>query len=211
MNKEKKKSNGWIYVLVALIPILGCLLATAAVYYWFPNIPENLDTKMNLDMTQVVVPGSEDINFPEKGAYAVYYEYRSVVDGIVYTSSETPPALVCSLTSKASGEDIGTAPDYVKTNTYSTKGRERVGVLIQSITIKEPGKYAFSCRYADNSSQPEIVLAVGPNFVWEFFGIVAKCGIPLFIGLIVVLGSVLVAIVIAVMIAVKRNKSKKLV
>jgi len=27
------------------------------------------------------------------------------------------------------------------------------------------GTYTFSCRYADGRSQPEIVLAVGPNFV----------------------------------------------
>ena len=206
MNKEKKKPNGWIYVLVALIPILGCLLTTVVVYLGLPSLPETLDSKMDyLKLTQIVVPGSEDITFAETGAYAVYYEYRSVVDGVVYTSSETPPDLVCSLTSKASGEDIGTAPDYVKTNTYSTKERERVGVLIQSITIKEPGIYTFSCSYVDNSSQPEIVLAVGPNFVWEFFGIVAKLGIPLFVGLIAVLSSVLVAIVIAIVIAVKRH------
>jgi hypothetical protein len=205
MNKQRKKPNGWIYGLIALIPVLGCLLTMAAVYYWFPNIPENLDTKMNLDMKQVVVPGSEDINFPEKGAYGVYYEYRSVVDGVVYESSETPPNLVCSLISKASGEDIGTAPDYVKTNTYATQRRERVGVLIQSITIKEPGIYTFSCSYANNNSRPEIVLAVGPNHVWEFFRILAKCGIPVFVGLILVLGSVVVAIATAIVVAVKHR------
>ena len=210
MNKQKKKPNGWIYVLVALIPVISCLLATAATYNRLSSLPEILDSKMDhLKLTQVVIPGSKDITFAEKGAYAVYYEYLSVVDGVVFTNSETPPALVCSLTSKASGKDIGTAPDYVKTNTYSTKERERVGVLIQSITIKEPGIYTFSCSYADNSSQPEIALAVGPNFVWEFFGIAAEFGIPLFAGLIAVLGSVLVAIVIAITITVKRRSLKR--
>jgi hypothetical protein len=160
------------------------------------------------NLTQVTVPGSQDITFDKSGAYAVYYEYRSVVDGVVYTSSETPPALACGLTSKATGADVGVTPDYVKTNTYSTKGRERVGVLIQSITIHEPGTYTFSCRYADGRSQPQIMLAVGPNFMWEFFGIAARYGVALAAGLATLLSSCLVALAIAVVIAIKRRRSK---
>ncbi len=161
------------------------------------------------DLTQVVVPGSKDITFAKSGAYAVYYEYHSVVDGAVYASSETPPALACTLTSKATGVDVGVVPDYVETNTYFTKDRERVGVLIQSITIDEPGVYTFSCRYADGRLQPEVVLAVGPNFVWEFFGIAARSGAALAAGAVVLFGSVLVSIVIAIVIAVKRHRSKR--
>jgi len=112
------------------------------------------------------------------------------------------------LTSKTTGADVGVAPDYVETNTYSTKDRERVGVLIQSITIDEPGAYTFSCRYADGRSQPEIVLAVGPNFMWEFFGIAARSGVTLAAGVVALFGSGLVAIAIAIVIAVKRHQPK---
>lgn len=140
MDNQKIKPSGWYYALAALIPVLGCLIATAIAYQWFPGLPGALESRMNLDdLTQVVVPGSKDITFAESGAYAAYYEYRSVVDGAVYASSETPPALVCTLTSTATGTEAGIAPDYVETNTYSTKDRERVGVLIRSITIDEPG------------------------------------------------------------------------
>jgi len=209
MSEKKMRPSGWIYVVTALIPLLGCLIAAAIAYQWFPGLPGPLESQMKLhDLTQVVVPGSEDITFAESGAYAVYYEYRSVVDGVVYASSETPPALVCSLTSKTTGADVGVAPDYVETNTYSTKDRERVGVLIQSITIDEPGAYTFSCRYADGRSQPEIVLAVGPNFMWEFFGIAARSGVTLAAGVVALFGSGLVAIAIAIVIAVKRHQPK---
>jgi len=209
MSEKKMRPSGWIYVVTALIPLLGCLIAAAIAYQWFPGLPGTLESQMKLhDLTQVVVPGSEDITFAESGAYAVYYEYRSVVDGVVYASSETPPALVCSLTSKTTGADVGVAPDYVETNTYSTKDRERVGVLIQSITIDEPGAYTFSCRYADGRSQPEIVLAVGPNFMWEFFGIAARSGVTLAAGVVALFGSGLVAIAIAIVIAVKRHQPK---
>jgi hypothetical protein len=162
---------------------------------------------VNLDnLTQVVVPGSEQITFDESGAYAVYYEYRSIVDGEVYVNSEKPPALACSLTSRSTGDVVGLVPDYVPTNTYSTKGRERVGVLIRSVTIDEPGTYTFSCRYPDGRAQPEIVLAVGPNFVWEFFGIAARTVVTAAAGLAALFGSGVLAMIVVVVIALKRRR-----
>ena len=208
MNQQTIKPSGWYYGLAALIPVLGCLIAMVMAYQWFPGLPGTWQAKMSLqNLTQVVVPGSQDIAFAESGAYAVYYEYRSVVDGILYASSETPPALACTLISKATGAEVAVVPDYVKTNTYSTKDRERVGVLVRSITIDEPGTYTFSCRRVGGASQPEMVLAVGPNFVWEFFGIAASTVLTAAAGLAVLVGSGAVAAVVALAVAVKRRQS----
>jgi hypothetical protein len=210
MSEKKRKPSGWTYGLALVIPVFGCLIAMALVYQWFPGLPGTLDSKVNLDnLTQVVVPGSAEITFEKSGAYAVYYEYRSVVDGKAYVSSKTPPALVCTLTSRTSGDVVGVVPDYVPTNTYSTKDRERVGVLIRSMTIDEPGTYTFSCRYPAGRTQAKIVLAVGPNFVWEFLGIAARTVLTAAGGLAVLLGSGAVAAVVVIVIAVKRRRSQK--
>ncbi|MEJ2735117.1 MAG: hypothetical protein P8189_16385 [Anaerolineae bacterium] len=212
MSEEKRKPSGWTYVLVLVIPVFGCLIAMALVYQWFPGLPGTLESRINLDnLTQVVVPGSAEITFEKSGAYAVYYEYQSVVDGKVHVSSKTPPALVCTLTSRTSGDVVGVIPDYVPTNTYSIKDRERVGVLIRSMTIDEPGTYTFSCRYPAGRSQPEIVLAVGPNFVWEFLGIAARTVVTAVAGLAVLLGSGAVAAVVMIAIVVKRRRPRQAV
>jgi len=209
VNKQREIPSGWYYGLAALIPVLGCLIAMALVWQWFPGLPGTFEAKMDLsNLTQVLVPGSEEIAFAERGAYAVYYEYDSVVDGVVFASSQTPPALACSLTSSATGADVSVVPDYVRTNTYSTKDRERVGVLIQSITMNEPGTYTFSCRYVDGSSQPEIVLAVGPNLDWEFLSIAARTVLTALAGLAVLLGSGALAVFIVILVAVGRRKSR---
>ncbi len=209
VNQQRKKLGGWYYGLAVLIPVLGCLIAMALLWQWFPGLPGTFEAKMDLDnLTQVVVPGSEEIAFAERGAYAVYYEYRSVVDGVVFASNETPPDLTCSLTSRATGADVAVVPDYVKTNTYATKDLERVGVLIRSISMDEPGTYTISCRYVDGSSQPEIVLAVGPNLDWEFLSIAARTVLTALAGLAVLLGSSALAVIIVIVVAVGRRKSR---
>jgi hypothetical protein len=207
MSERKMKPSGWIYVVAALFPLFGCLTAMILAYRWFPSLPGTLGSEMKMhDLTQVVVPGSEDITFDNSGAYAVYYEYRSVVDGVVYTSSETPPTLACTLTSKATGADVAVVPDYVKTNNYTN--RERTGVLIRSITIDEPGTYTFSCRYADGKSEPGIVLTVGPNFMWEFFGIATRIFVTVAAGLGVLFSSGTVVLIVVIVIIIKRNRVK---
>jgi hypothetical protein len=98
---NKIKPTRWFYVLAILLPIFACLGTGLLVYLNVPELPgapEDIGVK---SLTQVVVPGSADISFPQKGAYAVYYEYHSVIDGVSYAREEYPPMMRCQLISKA--------------------------------------------------------------------------------------------------------------
>jgi hypothetical protein len=209
MNERKVKPSGWIYGLAALLPLFGCLLAAVTIYHRMPSLPGTLGsiTKPQ-DLTQVVIPGSAEITFPKAGAYAVYYEYRSVVDGVRYAGSKTPPRLDCRLRS-ATGKEISAVPDYVEGNAYTTRAGARAGVFFKSISIDEPGSYRFACQYPDGSRKPEIVVAVGPNLAWEFIGIAAKWAVAVLAGLAVLAASFVVAAVVAIGVAVKRRQSAR--
>jgi hypothetical protein len=208
MSASNLKPTRWYYVLALLIPILACLGTALLVYPTVPELPGALEAAGIHNLTQVVVPGSADIYFPKAGAYAVYYEYRSIIDGVRYDRDKYPPSINCQLTSKATGEDIPLAPDYIEGNKYETQNQERVGVLIKSISIDQPGVYNFSCHYTDGRTYPQIVLAVGPNIVWEFFNIAVKPIAAVICGILVFVCACGISVLIIGFVAFKRHQSK---
>ena len=208
MSTKNGKPTGWLYVLALVLPFLACGIAAVPIYLSVPKLPGAFDDLSMNSLTQVVMPGSSEINFPEKGAYAVYYEYRSVIDGIDYSRGVYPPTMNCQLRSKASGDNVKLAYPNANGEMYSTGNNERVGVLMNTISIDRPGAYSFSCRYPDNSSTPRIVLAVGPNFVWEFFNLAAKPTAAMLGGLLAFLGVGLISTIMVIIVFIKRNQAK---
>lgn len=210
MNKNNIKLNDWVYGFAAIALVLACFLTTVVVYQTFPSLPGALEEKVDIgNLTQVVVPGSADINFSKPGAYGVYYEYRSLVKGVNFETSRQPPSLECALTSRSTGAAVPAAHDFVETNTYSSKDQKRAGVLVMSINVDDPGIYTFACQYPDGSLRPEIVVAVGPNLMWEFFNILAKAGGSILSGIAVFTLSVLVCSIILLILFIKRAQAKK--
>ncbi len=174
MSENKIKPTRWYYVLASLIPIFACLGTALLVYPNVPELPGSLEAIGVKNLTQVVVPGSADVTFPKKGAYAVYYEYRSVIDGVSYARDVYPPIMRCQLRSKAIGEAVKLEPSKVEGNIYVTQNPNRAGVMYKQISIDQPGIYTFSCQYTDGRTIPKSVMAVGPNIVLEFFNVALK-------------------------------------
>lgn len=208
MSGGKLKPTRWYYPLAFLIPVLACVGTALLVYRNVPKLPFALEGMGINDLTQVIVPGSAEVFFPKAGGYAVYYEYRSVIDGVSYVRNKYPPSIHCQLTSKSTGADIALTPGFVEGNMYATQNQEREGVLINSIIIKNPGVYIFSCQYTDGRTYPQIALAVGPNIVWEFFNIAAKPFAAIICGAFVFLGGCGISILILVIVDFKRHQSK---
>ena len=99
MDTQKKKLSALYYGLGALSLLIGCLVATAILFFGARDLPAAITEAYDLNsLTQIVVPGSADLALSRTGAYAVYYEHRSVVDGVEYVNGETPPSLNCVLT-----------------------------------------------------------------------------------------------------------------
>ena len=209
MSEYKLKPTRWFYVLAILIPIFACLGTAFVVYLNVPELPGALDAIGVKNLTQVVVPGSADIAFSQKGAYAVYYEYRSVIDGVSYARNEYPPIMICQLRSKDTGRIVRLEPSQVQGNVYTTRNPTRAGVMYKMISIDQPGIYTFSCNYPDGSAIPRSVMAVGPNFVWEFFNIAVKPIAAGFIGTLAFLGACGFSVLVIALVAFKRNQAKK--
>ncbi len=210
MSEYKLKPTRWFYVLAILLPILVCLGTAFVVYLNVPDLPGALDAIGVKNLTQVVVPGSADVTFHQKGAYAVYYEYRSVIDGISYARNEYPPIMICQLKSKDTGRNVRLEPSQVEGNVYTTRNPTRAGMMYKMISIDQPGVYTFSCNYPDGSAIPRSVMAVGPNMVWEFFNIAVKPITAGLVGTIVFVGACGFSILLIALVAFKRHQSKKI-
>jgi hypothetical protein len=211
MYKNKLRPTRWFYVLAFLIPIFACVATGLLVYRSVPKLPGAVEKIGIHNLTTVVVPGAKDVYFPKAGGYAVYYEYRSVIDGVNYVRDKYPPRLNCHLESKTSGKNIKLTRDYIEGNIYSTQNQERAGVLMMSISIDTPGVYKFSCQYPDGRTYPEIVLAVGPNIVWEFFNIAAKPVAAVVCGGYAFIAALVLSLLMAGIVAYMRYRASKVV
>ncbi|MFN2215261.1 MAG: hypothetical protein ACK2UE_19490 [Anaerolineales bacterium] len=208
MSGNKIRPSRWYYLLAFLLPVFACGLTGFLVFRNVPKLPGALDAFDVKQLTPVIVPGSAEINFPRSGAYSIYYEYRSDIYGVRYVRAQNLPRIICQLTSKASGEEIELESTFVEGEIYTTQNKERAGVLMNNISINQPGVHEFSCRYQDGRSNPQIVLAIGPNMIWEFFNLAVKPVAAIAAGLIVFFFMSVISLCIVIFVAIKRNQSK---
>ena len=109
-------------------------------------------------LTQVVVPGRAELNLRRGFTYTVFLEEESVVNGKVYSTTQSVAGLECRARSLQDGAAIAIRKASMGT-TYTLGGRSGHSVL--EFPIQEDGKYLFACDYGENSKGPEVVVAVG--------------------------------------------------
>ena len=179
----------WYLIAVAVF-VLGGILAAAFAFVRLSGLED--------EMPQIVVPGSSEIVLEEPGAYTIFHEAESFVDGRYYSAADIS-GLSVEVVSAETGESVPLEPAGANT-TYSLGGRAGRSVL--GFDIAEPGAYRFTGSYDDGRSEPVTVLAVGHGFGRKLvLTIVGAIGIGfLTAGL---------AIAIAVITFIKRRRARR--
>ena len=191
MDETEITPSKWYYVLAGLVCVTGVALFVLLLY-------KNL-SGLGSKLQQVVVPGEAEMNLREPGHYTIFYEYQSVVGDKVYSTEENLSGLRCRLISKADNAKIALHRPSANA-TYELGGRS--GRSILDFTTDKPGVYVLSASYEEGRQGPEVVLAVGKDFMANLFKTIAGAMALMF-------GTMAATVAIVVVTLVKRNKCKK--
>lgn len=157
-------------------------------------------TSISDSLTQVVVPGRAELTLQAGRTYLVFLEDQSVVDGKVYSTTESIEGLSCHVRSMSTGQIVKVTASSMNTS-YTVDGRSGHSVL--QFHIQDGGKYDFACDYGGRSTGPEVVLAVGTGVTEGIFRTVLVSLAAFFGG-----GATCMAWVLCVVI--KHERAKKL-
>jgi hypothetical protein len=163
------------------------------VYTIFHGVMHTTDS-----LTQIVVPGSTELDL-RPGQYSVFLEEQSVVNGKVYSTTQSIDGLACHVSSVLSGAAIAIRKASMSTS-YSVNGRSGHSVL--EFPIQQPGRYRFACDYGESSRGPELVVAVGTGVDEAIFGTVLG-------GLAAFLGGGGGGLIVVLFVVIKREREKK--
>jgi hypothetical protein len=191
MNGQEIRPGRWYYGLAAVVFISGWVLFGLFLYRNLSGISSKLQ--------QVVVPGKTQLSLNRPGSYTIYYEQESVFGSKVYSTSRSLSGLECTVTAKATGEEVALSRAAVSSR-YSVGGRS--GYSVFDFKIDRPGIYEIAAQYPEGQEGPEVVLAVGQGFTMRVLTTV-------FGGLAIIFGSMGLAVAIAVYTAVKRHKAMR--
>jgi hypothetical protein len=109
-------------------------------------------------LTQVMVPGQTELSLKGGVTYTVFLEEQSVVGGKVYSTTQSIEGLACHVTTQQNGTRIGISEPSTAAS-YDVNGRSGHSVL--EFHIPQDGRYLFACDYGENSTGPNVVVAVG--------------------------------------------------
>lgn len=196
MNNKQYSLHRWFISLSVLVIFVGLL---AAVLLWkqsrISTYPLMIADAYRDVQHHLTVPGFQEVSLTRTGAYGIYFEHNLIRS--IPPEVEIPPAIDCKLISTATGSVIKAVPDYVETNRYRSRDLQ-ASVLIMSVTVDTPGTYTFVCNYQDGRVEPEIVVALGPNYFWEFIRVAWKIALPALGGSTILCGCVLLALLLLV-------------
>ena len=152
-------------------------------------------------LTQVVVPGQAELSLKAPATYTIFLEEQSVVDGRIYSTTESVDGLKCTVTSQSDSRQIPLRQPGMSI-TYNVNGRS--GRSVFAFPVKVAGRYELFCNYPQDTKGPQTVIAVGSGVGEKLTQTVLWSLISMFCGM----GSG--GLVIALIIMKRRAAEKKL-
>ena len=127
------------------------------------------------------MPGEHEIVLEEGGGYTIFHEYRSEVNGKVYSSLVGIQGMSVIVRPKAGSGQVEISRPSTSTE-YQIGSR--VGMSVLKLNVQEPGTYIITGEY-DRGQGPDVVLAIGKLNIFSavggalgaFFGGIAVGGI----------------------------------
>ena len=179
-------------VLPLLIVTAGLLIFGWTIFSSISGIGEEL--------IQVIAPGTMDLDLEEAGDYTIFYENVSFFENRLYSTGETfPSGLEINIVDLSSGERVDLQPP-MGSSTYSIGGRS--GRSIATFKVDHPGTYRMTTQYSPGSEGPEVVLAVGHEFMMKIIS-------AILISFAAFFGSIVVAALVFVSSRSKKEKEEK--
>lgn len=152
MNDLKNIRPTWWWASIGVaLALSGCALFA---YFLVSGIFRITDP-----LTQIVMPGQAELELTQVGTYTVFLEEQSVVNGRIYSTSQTIDGLKCSVNRLGANAKEVPVRRTSSSIHYSVGGRSGRSVL--EFPIRETGPYRFACEYSPDSKGPEVVVAVG--------------------------------------------------
>lgn len=188
MDKTAVPGRRW-YLIAAGVGLVSMVVMGLFLFWRLAQLGDSL--------AQVVVPGKSELALAEPGAYTIFLEERSVVDGRVYVTKNVA-GLNVEVRALPDNEPVPIR-QVVANSTYELQGRTGRSVL--EFDVAKPGSYQLIAGYDDARKQPRAVLAVGSGFTGELLT-------AIFVSLGIVLAGWLAALVIAVRTYRRRRRAR---
>jgi len=182
------RGNDALWYLLGVLIIIGGLIA--GIVGAIRDVGRLVDAVGHV--ARFVVPGSENVTITKPGTYVLYYEYKSVLDNEIFSTSQETD-VKCTAKRLTSGEDVPIEPVRLSAQ-YEINGR--AGKAIAEFTASDIGTYVLTCAHPDNTG-PRIVLAVAPPVTGDWL-------VSIFKWLAIVFGSFALGLVILIVTLVRR-------
>lgn len=164
---EMIKSPWQRYVLAAVPFIAGtviCVLLGMKVWQGMVQFDNSL--------LRLVVPGEKMIVLPNPGEYTIFHEHKSVIKGVVYSSSEDSiSGMSCEMKNFVTKENVPLKASSANL-TYAFGSKE--GRAVYEFDAGKGGTFELKCAYEDPAMRgARTVIAIGKGFGGAIFNMIS--------------------------------------